>query len=53
MNSVAFHPHRDELVSFSYDGTIKVWDLAARDAVPTLRGHGAEVRALAVSADGR
>jgi WD40 repeat protein/nucleoside phosphorylase len=41
------------VVSASEDGTLKVWDVVARQPVATLRGHGGEVLDCAVTANGR
>jgi len=40
-------------VSGSWDGTVKVWDLARGAERATLAGHTGEVLAVAVTADGR
>jgi len=41
------------VVSGSYDGTVKVWDLNSGQEERTLSGHGGGVSALAVTGDGR
>src|SRR5208283_1095971 len=41
------------VVSGSYDGTVKVWDLASGQEQRTLSGHGGGVWALALTGDGR
>ncbi|HMV46628.1 MAG TPA: caspase family protein [Blastocatellia bacterium] len=43
----------DKLVTGSSDQSIKVWNAATRNQIVKLSGHTAEVRALAVSADGK
>ena len=41
------------VVSGSFDGTVKVWDLNSGQEERTLSGHGGWVTALAVTGDGR
>ena len=41
------------VVSGSFDGTVKVWDLNSGQEERTLSGHGGGVSALAVTGDGR
>ncbi len=41
------------VVSGSYDGTVKVWDLNSGQEQRTLSGHGGVVWALAMTGDGR
>src|SRR5271157_3306255 len=41
------------VVSGSYDGKVKVWDLASGQEQWTLSGHGGGVMALAMTGDGR
>ena len=41
------------VVSGSYDGTVKVWDLDSGQEQRTLSGHGEWVHALALTGDGR
>ena len=41
------------VVSGSFDGTLKVWDLNSGQEQRTLSGHGGGVRALALTGDGR
>ena len=43
----------DVLVSGSFDGTIKVWDLATGQCERTLKGHTSAVYALAACAGGK
>jgi WD40 repeat protein/serine/threonine protein kinase len=50
---VAFSPDAQRVVSGSFDGTAKVWDVASGRELLTLKGHGAEVMAVAFSRDGR
>ena len=41
VSAVAFNPKKDnEVVSASYDSTIKVWSLADGQCRQTFRGHG-------------
>jgi WD40 repeat protein len=49
---VAFSPDGMELVSGSYDMTLKTWDLRTGRERATLNGHRGEVECLAFSPDG-
>ena len=49
----AFSPDGQQIVTGSFDGTAKVWDVASGSELLTLKGHGAEVMAVAFSPDGR
>jgi WD40 repeat protein len=46
-------PNTNWCVSASWDGTLKVWELATGKAVATLAGHSGGITALAVAANGR
>jgi len=51
---VAFSPDGKTLLSTSLDGTVRLWDVAGRQAVgEPLQGHAAEVWCAAFSPDGR
>src|SRR5262249_21641531 len=52
VRSVVFTPGGDQLISGSWDRTVRIWDVASGEARATL-GHSQEVRAVAVSPDGR
>jgi WD40 repeat protein len=41
------------LATGSYDGTIKLWDVATGAALMTFRGHQSFVKSVAFVADGR
>ena len=49
----AFSPGGRILATASIDGTIKLWNLAAKQEVATLRGHVDAVNGIAFSADGK
>jgi WD40 repeat protein len=49
---VAVTPDGTEVVSASYDGTLKVWDLKSGEEVRTLKVHTDTVRTVAVTPDG-
>ena len=53
VRAVAVTPDGRYAVSGSYDGTLRVWDLASGETVRTLSGHTGEVSAVAVTPDGR
>ncbi|WP_309738942.1 WD40 repeat domain-containing protein [Chamaesiphon sp. OTE_20_metabat_361] len=50
---LSFTPDGTNLVSGSFDKTIKLWQLATGTALQTLRDHQKGVFAIAVSADGK
>jgi WD40 repeat protein len=53
-NAVAAYYPRDGWMALGgLDGTVKVWDPLAREALATLAAHRLQVRALAFSDDGR
>lgn len=53
-NTVAAYYDRDGWLALGgLDGTVKVWDPLAREALVTLAAHRLQVRALAFSDDGR
>lgn len=52
VSALAFGPEGTQLAAGYADGTVVVWDLAARQAVHTFRGHAKEVSDLTFSPDG-
>src|SRR5271163_1617017 len=53
ITAVAFSPDGKQIVSGSYDKTIKLWDTTTGDLQKTLAGHSDWVRAVAFSPDGK
>ena len=52
MLGLAFSPGATRLATGCGDNTIRLWDVATRQEVCELRGHGAYVHAVAFSPDG-
>lgn len=52
MRSLDFSPDGSRMVSVSVDGTVRVWDVAHRTPLVTLRGAPAKVRRAIFAADG-
>src|SRR5271157_1963878 len=53
MDSVAFTPDNKILVAGSLDGTVRVWDVATKRELRTLRGHSSGVLAISIAPDGK
>ncbi|KAK2034265.1 hypothetical protein LX32DRAFT_552142 [Colletotrichum zoysiae] len=53
VTSVAFCGDRMQLVSASWDSTIKIWDSATGQCIQTLHGHTSGVLSIAMSSDSR
>ena len=51
IQDVAFGP-AGKVVTASWDGTARIWDLASRRVLSTLRGHSGPLLGVAVSPDG-
>ncbi|GFF65994.1 vegetative incompatibility protein HET-E-1 [Aspergillus lentulus] len=51
--ALAFSPDDMQLVSGSYDGTVRLWDTTTGDLQKTLVGHTDSVRTVAFSPDGK
>ncbi len=53
IRAIAFSDDGQLLATGSDDNTVRVWNVAARQLVKTLRGHGGRVRAVAFTAGGK
>ena len=51
--TLAYSPDGQRLASGSYDGTIKLWDVASGEELQTLQGHTGEIARIAFAPDGR
>ncbi len=52
VQSVAFSPDGERIVTASWDKTARVWDVATAKLIATMNGHTAEVRNAQFSPDG-
>ena len=50
--SVAFSPDGTQIVSGSWDNTVRLWNVQSREQIATLEGHYGGVRSVAFSPDG-
>lgn len=53
VRGVHFSPDGLRLISASFDGSVRVWDLAARRELAALRGHFHNIMGSALTPDGR
>src|SRR5262249_10945047 len=53
VHSVSFSPADKLLAPGSYDGTVRLWDLATGREIRTLKGHEKPVESVAFSPDGK
>ena len=53
INSVAFSPEGQYILSGSSDGTLKLWNVSTGKEVKTFKGHSDGVRSVAFSPDGK
>ena len=53
VNSVAYSPDGQQIVSGSHDKTVKIWDANTGKELHTLTGHNGSVFSVAFSPDGQ
>jgi WD40 repeat protein len=53
VSAIAFSPDGQNLISGSFDQTIRIWDIKTRKIKATLDGHDDGVNAVAISPDGK
>ncbi|WP_368859455.1 WD40 repeat domain-containing protein, partial [Methylobacterium crusticola] len=53
VDSVAYSPDGEILVSGSIDGTVRLWSTDKRDLIMTLTGHSGYVWSVAYAPDGK
>ncbi|KAG1800334.1 uncharacterized protein HD556DRAFT_1028494 [Suillus plorans] len=53
VSAVAVFPDRRRMVTASYDGTLRLWDLEEGAVLKIMKGHCNEVAGIAVSGDGQ
>ncbi len=53
VNSVAYSPDGKDIVSSSWDGTIKLWSIATGECIKTFEGYTDAVTSVAFSPDGK
>ncbi|MDZ8226403.1 WD40 repeat domain-containing protein, partial [Nostoc sp. ChiVER01] len=53
VKAVAVTPNGQQVISASFDSTLKVWNLATGEELFTLKGHSSYVKAVAVTPNGQ
>ncbi|MEH2295548.1 MAG: hypothetical protein V7K31_21260, partial [Nostoc sp.] len=53
VNAVAITPNGQQVISASFDKTLKVWNLATGEELFTLKGHSDSVNAVAITPNGQ